>query len=518
MIREESAWSLDGEIRADVAIVGAGAAGISLALELEGHGFSVLLLEGGESEYSMQSQSLYSGDSTEVPLPYGLEGSRLRFLGGSTNCWGGACGELDDEDFLKRAWIKFSGWPIKKHNLAEFYKRAAKFLKLKEPVSHSSEVSKGFKEINGMDFRFLSHTSVLRFRSEFYSHIESSENIQLLLGANCLDISASIKGDSVKRLKMMGFDNSIIEVKADKFVLACGGIENARLLLNSYEKDSGSLKRNKSTGKYFCDHPIAPCASVVGHTSQPEDLSFEVMTAIRRAQSAGAPLQSPFYRLPYEIQKSERVLNAAVQFYEQEPEVSSEMVSLWKLKNYLVGNSARVKSSDVSNVILNPLKVLRGIRDKKIGEKRLAMRFQLEQSPNPASKITLSESKDRFGMRKASLNWTFSSLERRTIDVLIHYVAKQFSSQGEGVIKIDYALTTDRDSVPSDLRGGQHHSGTTRMSDSPDSGVVDANLKVFGVDNLYVVGSSVFPTNGWVNPTHTIVALSCRLAEHFRLS
>ena len=517
MIREESDWSLKGELYADVAIVGAGAAGISLAIELEGYGLSVLLLEGGQSEYTQESQDLYSGDSTGVPLPYGLEGSRLRFLGGSTNCWGGACGELDDEDFAERDWVKFSGWPIEKNNLTEFYKRAARFLKLKEPVSQSLEVSKGFAEIKGMDFRFLSHTSVLRFMSEFHSHLEASKKIQLLLGANFLAMSSSAMGDSVNSLKVIGFDGSIVDIKADKFVLSCGGVENARLLLNSYEQDSYALKRNKNTGKYFSDHPIAPCASVVGYTSQPEDLSFEVMTAIGRAESTGSALQSPFYRLPYDIQKSERVLNAAVQFYMQDLEVSSEMVSLWKLKNYMVGNTSTIKLSDVRNVLSNPVGVIRGIRDKN-GKKRLAMRFQLEQSPNPVSNITLSESKDRFGLKKATLNWIFSPLERRTIDVLIQYVAKQFSSQGEGVIKIDYALTSDRDNLPLDLRGGHHHSGTTRMSDSANTGVVDADLKVFGVDNLYIVGSSVFPTNGWVNPTYTIIALSCRLAKHFESS
>jgi choline dehydrogenase-like flavoprotein len=518
MIRLESDWSLTDEVHADVAIVGAGAAGISLAIELEGYGLSVLLLEGGQSEYSKDSRNLYSGDSIGVPLPYGLEGSRPRFLGGGTNTWGGSCGELDDEDFLERDWVKFSGWPLEKKDLTESYKRAARFLKLQEPVSESVDVSRGFKQISGMDFRFLSHTSVLRFRSEFDSHLEASKKIQLLLGANCVAISSTDEGGAVKSLKIAGFKGSTVEVKANKFVLSCGGIENARLLLNSYEQDSYALQRNKNTGKYFSDHPIAPCATVVGHTSQPGDLSFEVLSALAKAQTTGGPTIMPFYKLPYEIQKSERVLNAAVQFYIQEPEVSPVLVSLWRIRNYMVGNSSSIKASDVRNVLFHPLSLVRGILGKKMGARRLAMRFQIEQSPNPASNVTLSESKDRFGLKKVSLNWVFSSLERRTIDVLIQYVAKQFSSQGEGVIKVDTALASNRDSLPPDLRGGQHHSGTTRMSESVDNGVVDANLKVFGMDNLYVVGSSIFPTNGWVNPTYTIIALSCRLAKHLKSS
>lgn len=107
----------------------------------------------------------------------------------------------------------------------------------------------------------------------------------------------------------------VFRVKANKFVLSCGGIENARLLLNSYEQDSYALQRNKNTGKYFSDYPIAPCATVVGHTSQPGDLSFEVLSALAKVQTTGGPTIMPFYNLPYEIQKPERVLNAAVQFY-----------------------------------------------------------------------------------------------------------------------------------------------------------------------------------------------------------
>lgn len=184
----------------------------------------------------------------------------------------------------------------------------------------------------------------------------------------------------------------------------------------------------------------------------------------------------------------------------------------------MVGNSSSIKASDVRNALFHPLSLVRGILGKKMGARRLAMRFQIEQSPNPASNVTLSESKDRFGLKKVSLNWAFTSLERRTIDVLIQHVAKQFSSQGEGVINVDTALNSDRGNLPPDLRGGQHHSGTTLMSESADNGVVDVNLKVFGMDNLYVVGSSIFPTNGWVNLTYTIVALSCRLAKHLKSS
>jgi hypothetical protein len=144
------------------------------------------------------------------------------------------------------------------------------------------------------------------------------------------------------------------------------------------------------------------------------------------------------------------------------------------------------------------------------------MRFQIEQEPNYSNRVSLSDQRDSFGLRRINLSWNFGEIERRTIDILMAYAAKCLQAKETGTLKLDLQLYENRKDLPQDLRGGQHHCGTTRMAETPKSGVVDKNLKVFGTNNLYICGSSVFPTNGWVNPTLTILALSLRLAEHLR--
>jgi len=512
MFIDSSIWSESAEFSSDVAIIGAGAAGISLALELANHNMSVLLIEGGEWDYSQSSQELYSGNSLGVPLPYGLQGSRLRFMGGSTNCWGGGCGELDEEDFTKKDWVPLSGWPIEKHELAKYYTRTAKFLSINEPVSDAGKAPKEFTVLDGMDFRYLTHTTVVRFKSEFEDQLSASKNIKVLLGANCAGIRFSRTKKAVSKIEVLSLDGKRVLVKTKKYVLACGGIENARLLLNSYEQEIDPCPVNMNTGKYFSDHPIAPCASVILEPNASNISSFDVQAIAKKTRRSD--LRIPYFRLPTKIQEQEKVLNAVVQFSMQENELTPEMSSLWRLKNYLQGKSTVITFSDVQKVATHPISLFRWYLDNRSNQKRFAMRFQIEQSPNPNSYVALSDEVDDLGLKKTSLHWHFSPIERRTVDVLCQYVAKQFLLENQGVLKIDLSLRNDKVNLPADLRGGQHHSGTTRMSDSSRTGVVDRDLKVFGIDNLHVLGSSVFPTNGWVNPTFTIIALAFRLADY----
>lgn len=142
------------------------------------------------------------------------------------------------------------------------------------------------------------------------------------------------------------------------------------------------------------------------------------------------------------------------------------------------------------------------------------MRFQIEQAPNPESRVTLAEERDLLGIKRIKLSWRFSEIERRTVDVVTAYAAYCLQELRIGTLRFDRELIENMTELPRDLRGGQHHSCATRMAEIDRDGVVDKNLRVFHTKNLFVCGSSVFPTNGWVNPTMTIVALAMRLANH----
>ena len=241
MILSQSKWKYRKEVAAEIVVVGSGAAGISLALELESLGRSVVLLEAGEEDYTDDSQDLYSGESVGVPLPYGLAGSRLRFLGGSTNCWGGGCGELDEIDFIQRDWVELSGWPILRENLTFWYKKAALFLKLGYPTSVPSGFAPNYRAIKGMDTRCLSATSILRFKDDFKDRLEKSEKITLLIGANCTKLSFMSITGSVSGLVAQTYDGFSCKITGSQYILASGGIENTRILLNSYEQTENAL-------------------------------------------------------------------------------------------------------------------------------------------------------------------------------------------------------------------------------------------------------------------------------------
>jgi choline dehydrogenase-like flavoprotein len=137
-----------------------------------------------------------------------------------------------------------------------------------------------------------------------------------------------------------------------------------------------------------------------------------------------------------------------------------------------------------------------------------------EQAPNPDSRVLLAEARDAFGVPLASLHWQLTELDRHTIKVALGAIAQEFGASNLARIQIPHDFTVEP--WPSYMVGSWHHCGTTRMHRDPKQGVVDADCKVHGMDNLYVAGSSVFPTGGNGNPTLTIIALALRLAEHVR--
>ncbi len=145
-----------------------------------------------------------------------------------------------------------------------------------------------------------------------------------------------------------------------------------------------------------------------------------------------------------------------------------------------------------------------------------------EQEPNPLSRVTLDTKSDNFGLKRTILNWQFVEKDALTCKKVSMIFAKRFAVSNLGRVKIDdWLLKKNVKFSDPDGKwtvGGWHLMGTTRMGTTPQDGVVDSNLKVFGINNLYVGGSSVFPTYGSANPTYTIVQMTLRLANYLNKS
>jgi choline dehydrogenase-like flavoprotein len=137
----------------------------------------------------------------------------------------------------------------------------------------------------------------------------------------------------------------------------------------------------------------------------------------------------------------------------------------------------------------------------------LPLRLTAEPSPNPASRVTLAREQDCFGVPRVALDWSINAADYRHVRRSLALFEHDITTLGLGEMQMQ---PESRWAV----RGTYHHMGTTRMSEEPGRGVVDANCRVHGIDNLYVAGSSVFPTAGSGTPTLMIVALAIRLAEH----
>ena len=498
-----------------VLIVGSGAAGLSIALKLEKLGIPSTIVEGGELDYTYDSQEIYQGEiESKHKLPYGLDGSRLRYLGGSTNCWARLCGELDEEDFLPREWIPLSGWPIRKKDLSKYYDEAGLFFhvdrnKIKKPENHAD-----FLSLPGFENRTLHHAENGFIWPSFNEHLKKSSLISVYLNANCTKLNAnSVNRSIINSISIRSFNGHEKRIKSRNIILCCGGIENARILLNASVSPSPAIiNEHDLIGRYYSDHPVAPCATIIG----PKGKVFE--SKLKWASRGN--LNLPFYKVPFNIQEKLKISNSVLSFYEQEDELTEGDLAAIKLLSILKGRKDhKFEKSDLVKIIKNPFGIFKIYlqRKKRLEQNkgsRMAMRFQLEQTPNRESRVYLSNEIDKFGLRKIKLNWVFNKIERRTADLLMAYAANALQVRQIGTLKMDQQLYNFNERLPLDLRGGHHHCGTTRMAKDPNKGVVDENLKVFGTKNLFVCGSSIFPTNSWVNPTFTIVAFSYRLADY----
>ena len=248
-------------LQADLCIIGAGAAGITLARGLAGHGLDICLLESGGFDHDPVTQSLGVGANIGMPY-YDLHDSRLRFFGGTTSIWGGRCAPLDELDFEKRDWVPYSGWPISRSDLAEGYRAAHRDLEI-GPFEYGDALWKtpGTGPPPFDPQRFV--TAFWRFdelRERFSASrardILDNPRVRVLIHANAVHLQARDNAAAIDHVLIAGLGGREARVSAPAYVLACGGIENARLLLQSRDVEScGIGNRHDQVGRYFMEHP-----------------------------------------------------------------------------------------------------------------------------------------------------------------------------------------------------------------------------------------------------------------------
>ena len=532
---------------ADLCIIGAGPAGITIACEFANTPWRVCLLESGGLHSERASQALNDGQSVG-PCMLDPAVSRVRAFGGSARLWGGGCIPLGSGEIAQRDWVPDSGWPLDWAALAPYYLRA----------SHACRIDAGEVEDGSflpppslaqrapptanLDDR-IHRASPLNYGHDHLDLLRAAPNVQMVLHANLLRLEATANGSVVRRAAIGTIEGRRGHVDARCFVLAAGGIENARVLLLSNDVAPAGLGNDHDlVGRYFMDHPRCRIGSL-----RAGELERLVNGYGRPLEHSAAPAHRQISVSP-QAQRTHHLLNARAWPFAIERAAPAGLQSLRSLRAALRQRPlADEESRHLENELVEALSfdlpnrpapavatsrrrlalhtalhaggvVQAGFRKlasgKSVKTERVDLVGYFEQSPNRDSRISLSGQRDALDLHQVRVDWRLNELDtasiRATAGMIGNDMATHFHSDFAPADWLQAAGATPR------VHGTAHHLGTTRMSDSATTGVVDRQCRVHGIDNLYIAGSSTFPTGGWAFPTLTIVALALRIADELR--
>ena len=493
----------------DICICGTGPAGMTLALKLSKN-FKVCLLEGGGLYFTEESQSLYKGEVTGEDYA-DLDQIRFRQFGGSSVAWGGTCRPLDEKDFKKRPLVKYSGWPIQRKDVDPYLAEARVILDAnhgeKEICRHGKPdwlpPFDGYEEMNYWESYPRTNVGV-----KYREFVEKNPNLSCFLNASVTDIQLADNLKDVSHFEVTTYKDQKFEVHAREFIVAAGGIENPRILLNARNQVKDGIGNEYGlVGRFFCEHPHHQLGEFILEDKPKKILREEQHRKWKPIEHIGR-----FFKPTTEKEVKEKLLNHSLEMQPGPPPdptsddgfFKSTLRSMLCASDYIRDTAEAVKGGTVTC-------------DQKVDG---YVTISAEQEPNYESQVRLAPTKDRFGLNQADLHWFHSDLDRRTVKEAAYYAAKKLAVTHTGRVRLERWLRTEDVRLPGPHANtasfvyGPHHMCSTRMSDTPETGVVDSNCKVFSCNNLYMAGSSVFSSAGFANPTLTIVQLALRLAEH----
>lgn len=523
-----------------------GAAGITMALDLIGSGFSTLLLESGGFEEEPATQDLYAGAVVNERLHSPPVRYRQRRLGGTTTIWGGRCMPFDPIDFEARDYVPASGWPIARSDLEPYYPRANALCEA-GAFAYTTEAAfgaalpivAGFTSPDFSTHRLERFSCPTNFAARYAHKLKATHNVQVVLHANLTQIELDENGAQVKQLLLQTLKGRRLTVRGGCYVLATGGLETARLLLANRDRHpEGIGNQHDVVGRYYMCH-LAGTIGAIQFTCP--------RGAVHRGyrMSPDGVYCRQRFALEATAQRREAIGNFVARLHHPritDPAHRSAILSLLYLAKPLIPYEyrQRLHGTDagspgdwfrhVKNVVSGPGEATafawHMLRDRKLAERKFpsiiinskanlySIDFHAEQYPNPASRVLLDDTADALGMPRIKIDWQYLLQDVHTVSRALAILAKDFAVSGIGRLDYDPALV-ETEMTRYGAYGG-HHIGTVRMGSDPRSSVVNADCRLHSVQNLYVAGSAVFPTSSQANPTLTIVALALRLAAHLR--
>ncbi|MFD6452216.1 GMC oxidoreductase [Nocardia sp. NPDC060220] len=517
----------DDALRTQICVIGSGPAGLTVATELAAAGLRVLVLESGGHEITADDRAFAAIENIGAPRaqPHRIAGNRV--LGGSSHTWAGRCGVLDDLDFATRPWVTRSGWPIDAGALRPFADRAAAHAGLGHGTGFTEHE---FWPLAGRQAP-ADALDTAALRSCFWQFSRDPANrfdckrwgprvrdivaptARVLVNATVTHIDTDTTGAHVNSVEVTGAGGRVRTVEARVFVLAAGGIATPRLLLASRRTVAGGIgNRYDQVGRCLMDHRsgvVATLRPAQARAALDRFGKYVVKSARGKHTFLHGMALSPA------VQRRESLVNCALWLQE----ITADDDPWDSAKRLLRG---RVRWQDLRIMLSGNGLVAGGARRRSVDGAGLPhrlvhveVRAVVEQTPDADSRVRLSTRTDPLGMPLPQVDWRISDQEDRTVRRATALLVGEFARLGLPAPQVvPTALPDSTDPLP--LTDCAHPSGTTRMSADPRHGVVDQHCRVHGVDNLYIAGSSVFPTNGHVNPTLTVIALAVRLADTLR--
>lgn len=553
MIEDARELPLESAIECDLCIIGGGPAGISIAHALRSTSLRVVILESGGRTETPEALDLNRGHVSPAGSHEPLEENRRRVFGGSTSVWGGRAVPFDEIDFAPRPWVPQSGWPLTKADLDPYYVRATALYEAGEDrftvedafPGRQAEMIAGFDGRDVVSNRLERWGPPVHFGRRYGPDLQRAENVHVLLQATCVRLRTDAAGERVLEAEVAcGARERRLRVRAARFVVAAGTLENARLLLASNaERPEGLGNAHDNVGRYYATHHHGAFSIARLHDIGPRFFyEFE-------RDTAGVYCRRRFWLTPA-AQERLQTLNAVAFFFR--PQIAdspnaSGLLSATHLAKITLGTFRRNGLSGARKLYENRAELavhlrrvvvdtpellpefLAIIRHRFLAKRRLPfvlpprrtnrfhLFFQAEHAPNRESRARLQGECDALGMPRLEAGLQFGEIDRRTIIELHRTIRAQFAATGTGELTYDEAaLEAWIDERFRHCNSTAFQTGTTRMSADPRTGVVDAQCRVHGMENLFIAGASVYATSGHANPALTLIALALRLADHLR--
>lgn len=509
--------------KADICVIGAGTAGLALVRELLNSGFRVVVLESGGTTVEEKTQQLY--DCTVAGLPHrGYLQGRFRTLGGTSTRWGGQLLPLTALDIDRRHWIDAVAWPITYAELHDYYRRVEDLFGVDRDPYESGVLTRWptqETEFDATQFtaRYAKWPPFARrnLARLVGKDCADAQSVEVVLHANVTDIALSDDGSRVVSVKARTLDGAAIEVSARHFVVATGTLETIRLLLASSSRvPSGIGNHSGHLGKNFQDHLSIRAAELVPHSIRSFEHRFAPFFIDGTMRTVRLELSSS-------LQQDRKLLSCFGQVLFETPDDSGFAELREGLRRFQARRNPWPSVKGWTNILRDipnmcRLGAVRFLKHRVAypDNARFHLQVDVEQCPNSESSVSLGHDRDALGMPILRLDWRIKSLEKRTMQEYVRLFRQEWERLDLGQARWNHKVFEDGDRWLEDVVDVYHQTGGTTMSEHPSGGVVDTQLRVHGVANLFLASCSVFPTAGSANPTFTLLALTVRLADHLR--